>query len=265
MPLLDDIYMSFRTRIARIKPIIRAGDYCPFCDRKSIYKEGKVIREQHPFMLVENKFQTIDHAYQMVLIESETCDNDLSNYNKEHLHRLIQFGVQCWQEFEESGEYSSVVFFKNHGVHSGGSVYHPHMQIVGLKNVNYRKHVYPHHFVGLVIDEKEGVQFNLSRYPRSNFTEFNIVLKDFSSISYMADYIQVAVHFLLNHMNKKYQSYNIFFYKLDDGIAAKVILRAPGSPYLMGYSIVQVPDNQHEIIECIKSLYFSTSFGENTT
>lgn len=263
--MLDDIYMSFRTSIARIKPVIQSGDYCPFCDRQSIYKEGKVIREEHPFMLVENKYQTLEDAYQMVLIESETCDYDLSNYNKKHLHRLLDFVLRCWKEIEESGEYSSVVLFKNYGVHSGGSVYHPHMQIVGLNTINYLKHVYPHHFVGLVIDEKEGVQFNLSRYPRSGFTEFNIVLKDLLALPHMADYIQIAVHFLLNHMNKKYQSYNIFFYRLDDGIAAKLILRAPGSPYLMGYSIVQIPDNQQEIIERVKALYFSNAFGEHTT
>lgn len=263
--MFDNIYISFRTSIARIKPVSRAGEYCPFCDRESIYREGKVIFEEYPFMLIENKYQTIEQAYQMVLVESDTCDNDLSNYQKDHLHRLIKFGVRCWREIEASGEFKSVVFFKNHGVHSGGSVYHPHMQIVGLKNIDYRKHVYPHHFLGLLIDEKEGVQFNLSRYPRSGFTEFNVIVKEMTALSHMADYLQIAVHFLLNHMNKKYQSYNIFFYELEDGIAAKVILRAPGSPYLMGYSIVQVPDNQNEIVERIKSLYFSNSFGENTT
>lgn len=254
--MLDDTYMSFRTSVARVKPMSRQGDYCPFCDRKSIYEEGTVIRDEYPFLLVENKFQTLEKAYQMVLVESDQCNQGLSNYEKGHLHRLLRFAVDCWQEIEQEGEYRSVVFFKNHGVHSGGSVHHPHMQIVGLYDIDYRKHVYPHHFLGKVIDRQPGVEFNLSRYPRSGFTEFNILLNDFSAIDFMADYLQVAVHFLLNHMNKKFQSYNIFFYEMEKGIGAKVILRAPGSPYLMGYSIVQVPDNQQEVVERIQSLYF---------
>ena len=255
--MIDDTYMSFRTSIARVKPISRAGDYCPFCDRKTIYEEGKVIHEDGPFLLVENKFQTLEKAYQMVLIESEECEGDLSTYSKDYLHRLLRFAVSCWDEVDQGGEYRSVVFFKNHGVHSGGSVHHPHMQIVGLYDIDYRKHVYPHHFAGRVIDSEPGVEFNLSRYPRSGFTEFNVVLKDLTAIDKMADYLQIAVHYTLNHMNKKFQSYNLFFYQIGDGIAVKVILRAPGSPYLMGYSIVQVPDNQQEVVERMRSIYFS--------
>jgi hypothetical protein len=250
-------YMTFQTNIARTKPstLLDKETTCPFCDRDTLFKEGVIISQDGPFLLVENKFQTLERAYQTVLIETETCSGDLSTYEKPHLYRLFDFALRNWFEMEQSGEYRSVIFFKNHGVHSGGSIYHAHMQIVGLYDVDYREHLRPEHFIGLIIDRRPGVEFNISTHPRGGFTEFNIVLSDHNALYAMADYVQIAVHFLLNHMNRKYKSYNIFFYEYQNNIIAKIILRAPGSPYLMGYSIIQVPNNLDEVVQRVQSLY----------
>lgn len=252
-------YMTFRTNIARGKPMTNGGgdSACPFCDRETIFREGVVIRQEDPFLLIENKFQTLDHAYQMVLIETDACDEDLSTYGKEHLHALLRFAIGQWEEIEKSRKYRSVILFKNHGVHSGGSIQHAHMQIVGLNDVDYREHVTEQDFEGYTIHRQPGVEFNLSKYPRAAFTEFNIVLSDMGAIDSMADYIQVAIHFILNHMNKRFQSYNIFFYRLAGKVMAKIVLRAPGSPYLMGYSIVQVPNNLEDVVQRVQSIYFT--------
>jgi ATP adenylyltransferase/5',5'''-P-1,P-4-tetraphosphate phosphorylase II len=193
----------------------------------------------------------------MVLIETDSCDDDLSTYDKKHLYALLRFAVSQWEEIEDSKKYRSVILFKNHGVHSGGSIRHAHMQIVGLDDVDYREHVIEKDFEGYVIDKQPGVEFNLSKHPRAAFTEFNVVLSDMAALDLMADYIQVAVHFILNHMNKRFQSYNIFFYRLAGKVMAKIVLRAPGSPYLMGYSIVQIPNNLNEVVEHIQSIYFT--------
>ncbi|KIV53765.1 hypothetical protein AM501_07085 [Aneurinibacillus migulanus] len=252
-------YMNFQTNIARTKPstLHNKEDSCPFCDRETIFKEGVVISQDGPFLLIENKFQTLERAYQMVLVETETCQDDLSTYDKSYLHALFDFAMRNWETFESSKKYRSVIFFKNHGVHSGGSIYHAHMQMVGLYDADYREHLHPEQFSGLVIDRTPGVEFNLSTRPRGGFTEFNVVLSDRNALHKMAEYVQIAVHFLLTHMNKRYKSYNIFFYEYKGNIIAKIVLRAPGSPYLMGYSIIQVPNNLAETVQRIQALYFS--------
>jgi hypothetical protein len=253
-------YMRFRTSIAREKPTTHGNTdtACPFCDRETIRREGVVLSEQEPFMLIENKFQTLEKAYQMVLVETRTCDEgDISTYSSGYLHDLMRFAVTQWLDIEKSGKYRSVAFFKNHGVHAGGSIYHPHMQIVGLEEVDYREHVQPENFTGLVIDNKPGVELNLSRRPLSGFTEFNVLLDDFAQIDTMADYIQKSANFILTHMNRRYSSYNLFFYLMDGKIRAKIILRAPASPYFIGYSIVQIPNNQQEVVDRFQSLYFN--------
>ncbi|WCK52404.1 DUF4931 domain-containing protein [Aneurinibacillus sp. Ricciae_BoGa-3] len=253
-------YMRFRTSIAREKPTTHGNTdtACPFCDRETIRREGVVISEQGPFMLIENKFQTLEKAYQMVLVETFTCEEgDISTYSSDYLHDLMRFAVTQWLAMEQSGKYRSVAFFKNHGIHAGGSIYHPHMQIVGLVDVDYRAHVQAEHFIGLVIDSMPGVELNLSSCPLSGFTEFNVLLDDFAQLNIMADYIQKSAHFILTHMNRRFSSYNLFLYFMEGKIRAKMILRAPASPYFMGYSIVQIPNNQQEVVDRFQSLYFN--------
>jgi ATP adenylyltransferase/5',5'''-P-1,P-4-tetraphosphate phosphorylase II len=254
-------YMNFQTSIARTKPstLHNQEDSCPFCDRETIFREGVVISQDGPFLLIENKFQTLENAYQMVLVETETCEDDLSTYDKQHLHALFDFAIRNWLDIEASGTYRSVIFFKNHGIHSGGSIHHAHMQIVGLYDVDYREHLRPEHFTGIVIDSVPGVEFNVSTRPRGSFTEFNVVLSDRDALHKMSEYVQIAVHFILTHMNKRYKSYNIFFYEYEGKIIAKIVLRAPGSPYLMGYSIIQVPNNLGETVQHVQSLYFTNT------
>lgn len=57
----------------------------------------------------------------------------ITPYTKEHMRSLINFGVKKWMYMDKTGEFKSVIFYKNHGIYSGGSIKHPHMQIVGLK------------------------------------------------------------------------------------------------------------------------------------
>ncbi|MFT9846508.1 DUF4931 domain-containing protein [Aneurinibacillus sp. REN35] len=253
-------YMNFQSGVARTKPstLWNTEDSCPFCDRKTIRTEGVVLNESGPFLLIENKFQTLERAYQMVLIETQTCEDDLSTYDKAHLHALFEFAIKNWEALEASKKYRSVIFFKNHGIHSGGSIYHAHMQLVGLYDDDYREHLRTEQFAGLLIDQAPGVEFNLSTRPRGGFTEFNVVLSDRKNLHKMAEYVQIAVHFLLHHMNRRYKSYNIFFYEYDGRLIAKIVLRAPGSPYLMGYSIIQVPNTLEDTVRRVQSLYFST-------
>lgn len=226
---------------------------CPFCDRNNL---EDIIAEDDSILLVKNKFQVIDDAFQTVLIETDNCNADLSTYSKEHLYRLLHFGVYHWLEMERSGKYASVLFFKNHGPLSGGSLSHAHMQIVGLNNIDYKTNVLPEHFLGILIDRTDKVEFNISTSPRIGFSEFNVILEDSRYLEQMADYIQVAIRYLLTSFSNC-KSYNLFFYNINNTIYAKIIPRFIASPIFIGYSLAQVSDRINNIAQDIKKQYFN--------
>jgi galactose-1-phosphate uridylyltransferase len=248
-------HLRFNTHVGRDKPFTidnRETD-CPFCDRSQL---AEILDEHGPIIYLKNKYPVLEDTFQTVIIETDRCEAEFSVYPEEHLHALLRFGVEKWQAMIASGEFASVVFYKNHGPHSGGSLRHPHMQIVGLHEVDYRQNVIDTDFQGLVIDEKPGVQFNLSTQPRMGFTEFNVLLQDMARIDLMADYLQVATHYALHHFNAHCRSYNMFFYERPDGIAAKVIPRFVVGPLYVGFSIPQVTNRLEEILETVRRNYF---------
>lgn len=225
---------------------------CPFCDRSNLQE---ILAEDGPILLVKNKYPTLADSYQTVLIETDDCEADFSSYPKEHLYRLIRFGVENWLKMENSGVFASVIFFKNHGLLSGGSVSHEHMQIIGLKYLDYRKNLVPENFTGIIICKDGPAEFNLSTQPLIGFYEFNVVLKDLAGLSQMADYIQTAVHYLLKHF-KNCTSYNIFFYSFGKKICAKIVPRFVTSPLFIGYALPQVSDRAEKVVKSIQQLYF---------
>ncbi len=247
--------LYFRSAIGKQKPesIINRTTACPFCDRSSL--EG--ILDQHGSMiLLKNKFPVLEDAFQTVLIETDECDSELSLYSRDHLHALMAFGVEKWLEMEASKAFTSVMFFKNHGPYSGGSIRHPHMQIVGLETLDCLEHTNEDHFEGVVIAAQHGVTCNISTMPRIGFFEFNVILTDFAYLNAMADYIQVLTHFILHHFNQRCASYNLFFYHIHGNIMVKVVPRFVTSPLFVGYGIPQVANNLEEVAARIRGLYF---------
>ncbi|PKM90418.1 MAG: DUF4931 domain-containing protein [Firmicutes bacterium HGW-Firmicutes-12] len=226
-------------------------DICPFCNRDNL---EEILAEDGSIILVKNKFQVLEDAFQTVLIETDNCTDEFSTYPKEYLYQLLRFGVKQWLQMEQTGEYSSVLFFKNHGPLSGGSLPHAHMQIIGLKNIDYRSSILPEFFEGLLISRTDNVEFNISTSPKIGFSEFNIILNDLDQINQMADKIQLTVHYLLNHF-RNCNSYNLFFYHIDQHIYAKIIPRFITSPLFVGYSLAQVSDRIKDIAHEIKKLY----------
>jgi ATP adenylyltransferase/5',5'''-P-1,P-4-tetraphosphate phosphorylase II len=169
---------------------------------------------------------------------------------------LLAFGVEKWLEMERSGNYRSVLFFKNHGPYSGGSIRHPHMQIVGLNQYDYLHQVKESDFAGIVIDRESGVELTLSTLPRAGFFEYNVVLSDWDHLEKMADYLQILTHWILHHVNPRNQSYNFFFYHWGDKLVAKVVPRFVTSPLFVGYSIPQVANNLEEMVQEMRRHYF---------
>jgi galactose-1-phosphate uridylyltransferase len=191
-----------------------------------------------------------------VLIETASCDSELSLYPKQHLYRVLHFGVKHWLAMEKDPSFASVIFYKNHGPYSGGTIRHPHMQIVGLHNIDYRQYVKPEYFVGELIDEKNGVALNLSSLPRIGFFEFNIIGKTLDQLEQTADYIQTIAHYILNHFHRRCKSYNLFFYHVNDSVSIKLTPRFVTSPLFIGYDIPQLPSRFLDAVTEVRSLYF---------
>jgi hypothetical protein len=164
-------------------------------------------------------------TYQTVLIETDDCTAELSLYSKDHLHRVIRFGTEKWLDMIAGGEFASVLFFKNHGPSSGGTISHPHMQIVGLRHVDYMANIPPASLEGIVISRDGGVELAIADKPLVGFTELNLKLADLGHLDRLADYLQICAHYFLNNFNRRCNSYNIFFYHIDGRITAKIMPR----------------------------------------
>lgn len=172
------------------------------------------------------------------------------------MRELLRFAVSHWLDMKKRDEFKSVLLFKNHGPYSGGSIAHSHMQIVGLKNINYEENLKDEFFEGLTIYETNGCVLNLSSKPKASFTEFNIIIDDLSFLDIMADNIQKIVHYILNNFYVKCDSFNLFFYDWKGKLICKAVPRFVTSPLFIGFSIGQVSNNQDKIVEHVKQLYF---------
>ncbi|WP_042461803.1 DUF4931 domain-containing protein [Neobacillus dielmonensis] len=252
---MENKHLHFNTAIGVKKPenYRNKQTACPFCETDKL---TDLIEVDGPIILLKNKYPVLENAYQTVLIETDDCHAELSTYTKEHLHRLIQFGIRHWLEMEQKGEYRSVIFFKNHGPLSGGTIAHPHMQIVGLKDLDYMEHVVQDMFEGIQIAYEEGVRFTLSSKPKVGFYEFNISMEDNLYQPKFAEYLQTAVHYILNHFPFKASSYNVFFYHVSKKIYAKIVPRFVTTPLYIGYGLPQVPNNLNWMAEEVEKLYF---------
>ena len=252
---MENKHLHFNTSIGIKKPesIRNKNQACPFCARDELVD---LIEVDGPIILLKNKYPVLENAYQTVLIETDECDAEFSTYPKEHLHRLIRFGLRHWLEMEESGRYRSVIFFKNHGPLSGGTIAHSHMQIIGLHDLDYMEKVEQEMFEGIIIAEEAGVRFTLSNKPRVGFYEFNVEMADSGYHQQFSEYMQMAVHYILNHFPFKASSYNVFFYHKNRRIYVKVIPRFVTTPLYIGYGLPQVPNNLEWMANNMKSIYF---------
>lgn len=252
--LVHHTHLRFNSGLSRTKPesIRNREAACPFCDTENL---TDILGRQGQILWLKNKYPVLEDTYPTVLIETDQCDGELSTYPKEHLHALFRFGIEKWLEMEASGEFASVMFFKNHGPLSGGSIRHEHMQIIGLHQFDYLQHIDQRDFEGILIDRQSKVECTLSTYPRVGFYEFNVVLAEHEQLHAFADYVQMFVHYILHHFNTKFSSYNLFFYRLQERILVKVVPRFVTSPLYVGYAIPQVPNNLAEIVREIQSKY----------
>ncbi len=245
-------HIHFLSETWKEKMVYQNGENkCPFCNREEL---EDVLDQDGSILLVKNKFATIADAFQTVLIETDDCSASMATYDREHMRRVISFGIDHWLAMEKSGEFRSVLFYKNHGPQSGGSIDHAHMQIVGLKKIDYKQTIREDIFEGIEIDRKTGSLLNLSTKPYGCAIEFNILTTPRNDV-FMADTAQRIVTYILEAF--RCSSYNLFFYQWNESIVCKVVPRWISSPFLVGYSISQTSDRLQRIAEDVRERYYS--------
>ncbi|WP_433742481.1 DUF4931 domain-containing protein [Falsibacillus pallidus] len=249
---MEQTHLRFNNGIAMHKPenIRNKETECPFCRREEL---SGIIDEKGSIILLKNKYPVLEDTFQTVLIETDDCDGDISLYSKQHLHELFSFAINHWLMMEKDPRFKSVLMFKNHGPLSGGTLKHPHMQIVGLEGMDYRRKVSRSDFDGILIETNEGVEWTLSTSPRIGFYEWNVIMQDKGNVSQLADYVQKTIYYILNQYRIKCSSYNLFFYHIRNEIAVKIMPRFVTSPLFVGYSIPQLPINLEETVRDIQS------------
>ena len=247
--------VKFNTDIGSTKPenIIHTNNACPFCDVEHL---TNIIDTDGDIIFLKNKYNVVEGADQFVLIEGSECNIDMPDYSNEHMRRVIRLGLKHWKSLLDSGKYEEVLFFKNFGPMSGGTIKHPHMQLVGFPKLNSDLLFFPEEMRGIVVNTLNGVEMNVSNCPRIGFGEINIVPQIDSDLDTFADFIKIGVHYLTHHFRRNLTSYNIFFYHKERQIYVKLIPRFATSPYFVGYNIRFLPNNINRIAQEIKFLYF---------
>ena len=226
----------------------RPGTACPFCDTEGL---TDIIRRDGDCIWLENKFKTLRATRQTVLIESADHDADLVTYAPDELHHVMRFALGCWQQMIDSQQYRSVLMYKNKGPLSGGSLVHPHMQIVGLEQEDGYTSLTSANFEGINVWQQGRISVNISTEPIMGFFEINVSApqgiaasddtRDQAEADLFADAIQVALRYILHeHHGGRAESYNLFFYHMSDRTIAKALPRWVVSPYFVGYRLAQV-------------------------
>ncbi|PGK51443.1 hypothetical protein CN918_27000 [Priestia megaterium] len=250
-------YISYSTATFNQKPntIDNPTDTCPFCNKKRLMETNEIVHHDETKVLMKNKYPVLKNAEALVLVEQPTCEHDLTNYPLPVLIDVLRYGMTKWLDMMNSGKYKSVLFFKNHGPLSGGSIYHPHMQLIGLYDQFPEQNLSFDDPQSISIHKEEGISWSLSSQPFSERYEFTIRMSNMKNLSKFAQAIQHTAHFIIHHLNTSYKSFNLCFYHVHNEIIVKVLERKPTSALLLGYGLSQVPSNLNEVAMQIQSLY----------
>lgn len=249
--------IDFNIGIGKTKPRTINGEKqsCPFCNTAAL---TNIVDTKDDMIFLHNKYNVLEPSEQFVLIEGAECDADMPDYSKEKMSELIRFGLYHWFNLLESQKYQAVLFFKNYGPLSGGTIRHPHMQIVGLPTMNPDLMFNVDEFEGIPVASDNNIEINIATLPRIGFCEINIIVNRLfssnqlkadldtaaqKSVDTLAKYLQCAIGFMKDFFKRDNFSYNIFFYLLDGYIRIKLLPRFATSPLYIGYNIHLRPTN----------------------
>ncbi|WP_179286908.1 DUF4931 domain-containing protein [Lentilactobacillus parakefiri] len=235
--------LVFDYQAAKGKPenIRHPQGYCPFCDVDHL---TNILAQDQDRIWLVNKFRTLEDTLQTVVIESSDHLGGPSTYSVEQNREVFAFAFKCWHQMIISNKYQSTIMYKNYGHLSGGSLRHPHFQIVGLNDYDVYENVDINNFTGVEVIDDDHCEITLSTRPIIGFVEINIAIDGVGHINDLADAVRVIVKYLLNdYMGGRLSSYNLFFYEMADKFYCKVVPRYATSPYFVGYKIAQVQND----------------------
>ena len=159
--------------IGKHKPHSGTQTSCPFCHRETL---TDILDEKDDIIWLMNKYPVFKNTYPTVIIESAVHKTDLTEYTKEKARQVISFGLEKWNLLEKDSRFRSVIYFRNYGPGSGGSQRHPHSQIIGLEDYDYRDNINRENFLGTIFHEDENCFASLSSYPICGMGELNVTL-----------------------------------------------------------------------------------------
>ncbi len=238
--------LEYNLDIGKTKPdtVHRDESYCPFCDVAHL---KNILDTKGAMIWLENAYPVLKDSWQTLIIETDDCDGDFSSYDSPYAVSLIRFGLEKWRQVKDTGRFRSVVFYRNHGYMSGGTIHHPHSQIVGFEKYDYHDDVKPFHLSGSPIILEDGLEINLSLKPIIGFYEVNLILSRAGRLPDFVRYMQRTAGYFVHNFIRHNDSYNIFFYDFpgDDKIYVKIIPRFLTNPLFVGYMIAQISNKEH--------------------
>jgi UDPglucose--hexose-1-phosphate uridylyltransferase len=146
-------------------PAISPAESCPFCPGHESWTPPEVAVDRPAGLpangpgwtvrAIPNKFPTVEPAAILsghggepaggarragrgvheVIVETPDHDSQLSKCDREQSRRVFRILADRVRVTEERPEVASFVLFENSGPESGGTLYHPHAQIVGVAEV----------------------------------------------------------------------------------------------------------------------------------
>ena len=238
--------LEYNLDIGQTKPdnVHRQEDYCPFCDVEHL---TNVMETRGHMIWLENKYPVLKDCWQTIIIETDDCNGDFAKYPADQALDLIRFGLEKWQQVKDMGRFQSVVFYRNHGFMSGGTIRHPHSQIVGFEDYDYHDDISAANLQGHEVLSSTAMNINVSEMPNIGFYEFNLILKDREQLAPFVHHMQQTADFMVNKFVHHNESYNIFFYDFpgDDNLYVKMVPRFLTNPLYVGYKIIQVANVEH--------------------
>lgn len=250
--------ITYNISVGSEKPHSGHQRVCPFCHPEAL---TDILETQGDIIWLMNKFPVFEKTSPTVIVETADHNSGLTAYSKEKLREVVSFGLSRWLQLEKDPRFKSVIYFRNYGPDSGGSQRHPHSQIIGLEDYDYRDNVNEENFMGEKIHEDDDCYATISSYPISGMGEFNVTMHPDGCPDGFADTIQTLARFILQDFPLPCTSYNIFFYHVKRRIHAKIFPRYSASPLYMGYRITHVMDekNQERMKELLRTDQY---FGE---
>lgn len=233
-PLIFDIALGYR------KPVNIRNEKiaCPFCDTSHL---TDILDRNGTMIWLKNKYPVLQDTWPTVIIETDDCHGEFSTYDPHQAAAIISFSMDKWIETMKDRRFKSVLYFKNYGPLSGGSIRHPHSQIIGLETYDYCEDIKPYHFDGWLLKEDDTIKITLSKHPLIGFFEYNLQFPHSVNRSKLSRRMQQITKYIISTMKSYTKSYNFFFYNLhDDYYYAKIIPRYVTTPLFIGYKIPQI-------------------------